>query len=167
MTAGDVYTIAGQADGQAGVSATGIPATQAFLNDPTGIAVDAAGDLYIADSGNNRIQEVPNENGVQWGQHMTTGYMYTIAGTPGGAPATPATRPASALLGSPVALALDAAGDIYIADSWNNRIQEIYASGGQNWGNSGWTAGDIYTVAGQRHRRPGRLRRRRRRRRPR
>ncbi len=150
MTAGDVYTIAGQADGQAGCQCDGLPATKAFLDHPTGIAADAAGDLYIADSGNNRIQEVPNENGVQWGQQMTAGDMYTVAGaqngtegyTGDGGPA------ASALLGNPVALALDKAGDIYIADTWNNRIQEIYASGGQNWGNTGWTAGDMYTVAG-------------------
>jgi RHS repeat-associated protein len=150
MTAGDVYTIAGQADGQAGCQCDGGPATAAFLDHPTGIAVDPAGDLFIADSGNNRIQEVPNVGGLQWGQSMTAGDMYTIAGNQYGTEGyTGDGGPASAaLLGNPVALALDTAGDIYIADTWNNRIQEMYASGGQNWGNTGWTAGDIYTVAG-------------------
>jgi hypothetical protein len=136
MTAGDVYTIAGQANGQAGCQCDGAPAIDAFLDHPTGVAVDANGDLYIADSGNNRIQEVPNENGTQWGQSMTAGDMYTIAGaqygtegyTGDGGPA------ASALLGNPVALALDKAGDIYIADTWNNRIQEAAAVSGTQWG---------------------------------
>jgi RHS repeat-associated protein len=150
MTAGDVYTIAGQADGQAGCSCDGIPSTQTYLNDPMGMTIDASGDLFIADTSNNRIQEVPNENGVQWGQNMTTGYMYTIAGNANGAAgysgdAGPA---GSALLDDPRGLVMDAAGDIFIADSWNSRIQEIYAAGGQNWGNGGWVAGDIYTVAG-------------------
>ena len=150
MTAGDVYTIAGQANGQAGCQCDGGPATGAFLDHPTGVAVDPAGDLFIADSGNNRIQEVPNVGGPQWGQTMAVGDMYTIAGDQHGAEGyTGDGGPAGqALLGNPVALALDKAGDIYIADTWNNRIQEMYASGGQNWGNTGWTAGDIYTVAG-------------------
>ena len=121
-----MYTVAGQADGQAGCQCDGGPATQAYLDDPWGITIDAAGDLYIADTGNNRIQEVPAAAGTQWGQSMTAGYMYTIAGaqygTEGysgdGGPA------ASALLGDPIALALDKAGDIYIADSWNSRVQE-------------------------------------------
>jgi len=150
MTAGDVYTIAGQADGQAGCQCDGKPATQAYLNDPMGMTIDANGDLYIADTSNNRIQEVPNENGTQWGQSMTDGYMYTIAGNQYGTAGYsgddgPA---ASALLDDPRGVVMDAAGDIFIADSWNSRIQEIYASGGQNWGNSGWVAGDIYTIAG-------------------
>jgi RHS repeat-associated protein len=150
MTAGDVYTIAGEADGQPGCTCDGAPAYYAYLDHPDGIAIDSAGDLYIADSGNNRIQEVPNSSGIQWGQNMSLGDMYTIAGNqyaesgysgddgPAG----------QALLGDPIALTMDPAGDIYIADSWNNRVQEIYAAGGENWGNSGWTAGDIYTIAG-------------------
>jgi RHS repeat-associated protein len=149
MTAGDIYTIAGQADGQAGCQCDGHPATQAYLNDPMGIVLDSAGDLYIADNGNNRIQEVPASGGMQWGQSMTAGYMYTVAGQQYGAAGDygdggPA---ASALLNHPDALAVDKAGDIYIVDSWNNRIQEVPVSSGLQWGQN-MTAGDIYTVAG-------------------
>ena len=85
MTAGDIYTIAGQANGQAGCQCDGHPATQAYLDDPMGIVLDSAGDLYIADTGNNRIQEVPASGGMQWGQNMTAGYMYTVAGQQYGA----------------------------------------------------------------------------------
>ena len=150
MTAGDVYTIAGQANGQSGCQCDGHLATQAYLSHPTGVAIDAAGDLYIADAGNNRIQEVPNSTGIQWGQSMTLGYIYTIAGNQYGTAgyAGNAGPASAALLDNPQGLVMDTAGDIYIADSWNNRIQEIYASGGQNWGNTGWVAGDIYTIAG-------------------
>ena len=53
---GDIITVAG--DGTAGYSGDGGPATDAELNDPSGVAVDAAGDLFIADGGNNVIREV-------------------------------------------------------------------------------------------------------------
>jgi hypothetical protein len=46
--------------------------------------VDSAGDIYIADSGNNRIQEIAKATGNQWGQSMTAGDIYTVAGSPGG-----------------------------------------------------------------------------------
>jgi RHS repeat-associated protein len=149
MTAGDIYTVAGQANGAPGCQCDGYPATQAYLNDPVGIVTDAAGDLYIADNGNNRIQEVPAASGTQYGQSMTAGYMYTIAGdqygtsgyTGDGGAAT------SALLNQPESLAVDKAGDVFIADAGNNRIQEIAAASGTQYGQS-MTADDIYTIAG-------------------
>jgi trimeric autotransporter adhesin len=149
MTAGDVYTIAGQADGQAGCQCDGRPATQGYLAHPTGITIDGSGDLYIADAGNNRIQEVPNSTGTQWGQSMTDGYIYTIAGNQYGTAGDSGDGGAagSALLDDPQGLALDSSGDIYIADTGNNRIQEIAAASGSQWGQS-MTAGDIYTVTG-------------------
>jgi trimeric autotransporter adhesin len=149
MTAGDVYTVAGSATGNAGTSGDGGSATSALLNHPAGVAVDAQGDLYIADSYNSRIQEVPAATGTWWGQSMTAGDIYTIAGNAAGnggdsgngGPAT------SALLNTPADVAVDPAGDVYIADTYNNRIQEVPAASGTHWGQS-MTAGDIYTVAG-------------------
>jgi RHS repeat-associated protein len=149
MTGGEVYTIAGHSNGQAGCACDGGPATGAYLNHPWGILVDPAGNLYIADSGNNRVQEVPAASGTQWGQPMTAGDMYTIAGQANGTGGTggdggPA---ASAQLNNPIALAMDGAGNIYIADSWNSRVQEIAKASGTQWGQA-MTAGDIYTVTG-------------------
>ena len=56
MTAGDIYTVAG--NGTGGFSGDGGPAVSAELNHPQGVAVDAAGDLLVADVGSNRIREV-------------------------------------------------------------------------------------------------------------
>ncbi|MGB0064807.1 MAG: RHS repeat-associated core domain-containing protein, partial [Terracidiphilus sp.] len=113
---GIVSTVAG--NGTAGYSGDGGQATSAKLNAPTGVAVDSAGNLYIADDSNNRIREV----------NATTGVISTIAGngTAGysgdGGPAT------SAEFNLPSGVVIDAAGNIYIADSGNNRIREVNAS---------------------------------------
>ena len=77
MTAGDIYTIAG--NGTAGFSGDGGPATSAELNSPQGVAADAAGNLLIAD-GSNRIRVVAASSGTFYGQAMTAGDIYTIAG---------------------------------------------------------------------------------------
>ena len=91
------------------------PATAAELNQPESVAVDASGDLFIADTGNYRIREV---NG-------STGVITTVAGngTYGyGDDNGPAT---AAELKDPSGLAVDAYGDLFIADTYNNRIREV------------------------------------------
>ena len=78
MTAGYLYTIAG---GTWGITGDGGPATAAELEYPESIAVDPSDDVYVADSANNRIQEIANANGSQWGQSMTADDIYTVAGS--------------------------------------------------------------------------------------
>ena len=115
---GIITTVAG--DGGAIFSGDGGPATSAELSFPYGVAVDAAGNLYIADNSNQRIREVS----------AATGFITTVAGkaTPGysgdGGAAT------SAELFSPYGVAVDGAGNLYIADVLNNRIREINAGSG-------------------------------------
>ncbi len=147
-TAGDMYTVAGSATGVSGSTGDGGAATSAKLQNPSGVTVDAAGDLYISDSANERVQEVPATTGTHWAQLMTAGDMYTIAGTAGSTGATGDDGPASAaLLDFPADVAIDSSGDLYIADSFNNRVQELAGGNGTQWGQA-MTAGDIYTVAG-------------------
>jgi RHS repeat-associated protein len=150
MTAGDMYTIAGSAAGTAGHSGDGGPAASALLLDPSDVTADAAGDVYIADSGNNRVQEIYVSGGARWGQSMTAGDIYTIAGQVGGTAGTSGNGgpAASASLNAPTAVAVDSSGNLYLADSGNNRIQEIAAASGTQWSQQ-MTAGDVYTVAGQ------------------
>jgi hypothetical protein len=145
MTAGNIYTIAGT--GVGGFSGDGGPATSAELDYPEGVGVDAAGNLLLADSFNSRVRVVAATSGMFYGQAMTAGHIYTIAGngTAGfsgdGAPAT------SAELYYPSAVAVDSHGNVLIADLRNDRIRVVAATSGMFYGQS-MTAGNIYTVAG-------------------
>jgi NHL repeat-containing protein len=145
MTAGDIYTVAG--DGKAGFSGDGGPATSAELQNPFGVAVDISGNLVIADMKNCRVRVVAASTGTFYGQAMTAGDIYTVAGngkhgfTGDGGPAT------RARLKAPEGVAVDAAGNLVITDSGNNRLRVVAASTGTFYGQA-MTAGDIYTIAG-------------------
>jgi secreted PhoX family phosphatase len=71
MTVGHLYTVAG--DGTRGFAGDGGPATGAELNLPDGIAIDAAGNLVVADGQNNRVRVVAEQTGTFYGQAMTAG----------------------------------------------------------------------------------------------
>ena len=115
-SSGTIATIAGT--GEQGSSGDGGPAFAAQLNLPAGVAVDGAGNLYIADRGNHRIRRID-----------ASGTITTIAGTGergfsgDGGPAV------AAQLNFPVGVAVDGAGNLYIADEWNNRIRRVDLSG--------------------------------------
>jgi len=109
--AGIVTTVAGT--GEQGFAGDGGPPTSALLDSPAGVAVDAAGTIYIADTHNQRIRKVSN------------GTISTIAGT-GTAGFSGDNGPAGAAqLSNPTALAVDATGNLYIADTDNHRIRKI------------------------------------------
>jgi NHL repeat len=123
MTAGDIYTVAG--NGAFGFSGDGGPATSAAMAAPRGAAIDTAGNLVIADTANSRIRVVAASAGTFYGQAMTAGDIYTVAGTgqPGfGGDGGAAT---AAQLAAPGAVAVGPAGDILVADPGNNRIRQV------------------------------------------
>jgi RHS repeat-associated protein len=144
---GTMSTVAGT--GSLGLGADAKAATSSALDDPAAVAVDSAGDVYIADSGNNRIQEVFASGGQEWGQSMTAGDIYTVAGSSSGASgrSTNGTAGGSSKLNNPQGITIDGSGDMYIADTGNNRVAEIPKSAGTNW-NISMTGGDVYDVAG-------------------
>jgi uncharacterized protein (TIGR03437 family) len=120
-TNGIVTTVAGSGLGASGFSGDGGPATAALLNNPTGVAVDASGNLFIADCYNERIRKVSG-----------SGIITTVAGTVSvglsvfsgdGGPAI------SATMYYPYSVAVDALGNLFIADTQNNRIRKVSANG--------------------------------------
>ena len=144
MTAGDIYTVAG--DGSAGDTGDGGPATGASLDGPAGVAVDAAGNLVVANSGDGVIRVVAENTGKFYGQAMTTGNIYRVAGGGSGAlgDGGPATQ---AVLVDPGQVALDATGNLVVADAGDSRIRVVAVRHGTFYGQP-MLAGDIYTVAG-------------------
>lgn len=114
---GLINSVAGT--GIAGFGADGGPAGEASLNSPQGLAVDAAGSLYIADTNNHRIRKID-----------ANGEIHTYAGT-GIAGYSGDNQPAtSALLSFPLGLAFDQQGNLYIADTGNHRVRKISAATG-------------------------------------
>ncbi len=146
MTKGDIYTVAG--DGKRGSApSSGIPATQAELRNPDSVAVDRAGDLLLTEGGGSDVvQMVPARSGTFYGVPMTAGDIYTVAGD--GLPRYSGDAgPAIDAGMSPLGIAVDAAGNLLIADSGNSRIRVVAATIGTFYGKA-MTAGDIYTIAG-------------------
>jgi hypothetical protein len=134
-------------NGTAGFSGDSGPATAAELRAPAAVVADAAGNLVIADTGNNRIRAVAASSGTFYHQAMTAGDIYTVAGngTYGfagdGGPAT------SAELGNPQGITLDSAGNLVITDTGNERVRLVATASGTYYGQA-VTGGDIVTVAG-------------------
>jgi sugar lactone lactonase YvrE len=118
-TGGLIYTIAGT--GISGAGTSGGAATTAALAEPEGIAVDAAKNVvYIADTDNEVVRQVD----------LSTGDNTIIAGTLGQGGSSDTGTPTAAKLNSPMGLALDSKGDLFIADTFNDRILEL-SPGGQ------------------------------------
>jgi hypothetical protein len=134
MTAGDgdIYTVAGSASGDYGSTGDGGLASSSLLCYPGGVSVDAAGALYIDDEYNNRIQEVANGTGTQWGTSMTAGDVYTVAGSASGSSGSSGDGglATSALLDAPHGAAVATSGALYIADSANNVVPAVPPGGG-------------------------------------
>src|SRR6266516_4130785 len=145
MTAGDIYTVAG--NGRFEFSGDGGPATAAGLRDPQGVTVDPSGNLVIADSFDNRVRVVAATPGTFYGVAMTTGDIYTVAGNGTAAFAGDGGPATAAELFFPNASTVDGAGNLVIADYYNNRVRVIAATSGSFYGQA-MTAGHIYTVAG-------------------
>jgi sugar lactone lactonase YvrE len=119
----------------------GGPATGGYLSGPYGVAVDSAGNVYIADTFNNRVRKV-----------STGKIITTIAGTGYAGSSGDSGLAASAAVNNPQGVAVDSAGNIYIADTYNSRVRQI-------------STGGIITTGGghgnprlQRRQRPGRKR---------
>jgi trimeric autotransporter adhesin len=113
---GIISTVAG--NGASGFSGDGGLATAAKLNKPLGVAVDSAGNLYIADTGNNHIRKVTPE-----------GIIITVAGNGASGFSGDGGLATAAKLNKPLGVAVDSAGNLYIADTGNNLIRKVTPAG--------------------------------------
>jgi sugar lactone lactonase YvrE len=108
MTLGTIDTVVGDGNGD------GLPAEVAKI-DPSGMAFDSQGNLYITDADYNRVRRVD----------AVTQVITTIAGTGQSSFSGDGGLAVNATLSHPQGIAVDTAGNLYVADSWNNRIRRI------------------------------------------
>lgn len=113
---GIISTVAG--NGTSGFSGDGGPATSAMLNLPVSVMVDPAGDLFISSNSDSRVRKV-----------STGGIITTVAGTGTGGFSGDGGAATSANLNGPWGMAVDATGDLFIADEGNFRVREVNTSG--------------------------------------
>ncbi len=104
--------------GTSGFGGDGGPATSAGLSGPFGVAVDGSGDVFIADSGNNRVREV-----------SPTGVITTVAGDGTAGDSGDGGQATAAALNFPVGVAVDGSGNLYIVDGLNNVIRKVTPAG--------------------------------------
>ena len=117
--------------GTSGYAGAGGPAAQAQLSTPNGIGHDAAGNMYIAEAGNNRIRKVD----------AVTGIITTVVDTSGAPGYSGDNGPAiSAAIHSPIGIFVDGPGNIYFCDSYNHCVRKVSAA-----------TGIITTIAGRGH----------------
>ena len=121
---GEIETIAGT--GKAGFANDGSNANMAELNGPTALAFDSIGNLYIADTGNQRIRLLDIK-----------GYLHTIAGNGRRGYEGEGARAKNTALNNPAGVAINSKGQVFIADTGNNRIRMI-----------DFITGKLITVAG-------------------
>jgi hypothetical protein len=130
----NVYTVAGT--GVAG-QIDQVQAAGGWLVQPKGLAVDSSGNVYIADTGDNRIRKYI----------AATGEISTIVGTGAAAATGDGASALAAKLNAPEGVAVDTAGNVYIADTGNNKIR-VYSPNGCTCLGVTIAAGNIDTVAG-------------------
>ncbi len=145
MTAGNIYTVAGT--GTAAFAGDGGPAAAAELFFPNATTVDGSGNLVIADFYNNRIRVIAAASGTFYGQAMTAGNIYTVAGTGTSGYSGDGGPAVAANVGFPSAVAVDRSGNLVISLPYAERVRVVAVKSGKFYDQE-MTAGDIYTVAG-------------------
>jgi NHL repeat len=141
-----VVTVAG--NGTAGFNGDGPNAAARQLDEPTGVTVNAAGDVFIADTANCRVRVVPAATTTLFGRTVSAGGLFTVAGTGVCGSSGQGGPVGTAQLWDPVAVALTTAGDLLVADSGDQSVLLAPSGGGGTFYGSAIGAGDIGVVVG-------------------
>lgn len=151
---GKMYLIAGTGSGPANTTdpaGDGGPATSALLKQPRSVATDAAGNIYISDTGDNRIREVLNPASGLPG----AGNIQTIAGTGVSSSTGDGGLATAATISNPQGVLVDSSGNVYIAEASHVRAVCVTCTAGtglynllNNLGVASPTNGNLYTIAG-------------------
>jgi hypothetical protein len=149
MTAGDLYTVAGT--GVCGSAGQGGPVAAAQLWNPAAVAVDGAGDLLVADDGDQSVLLAPARSGTYYGSAVGAGDIGVVVGGTGGyqpylADGLPAVGE-TAELNDPRGIALGPTGALFVTDCLMQVIRVVPSTTGTLFGRA-MTAGDLYSVAG-------------------
>jgi DNA-binding beta-propeller fold protein YncE len=146
IAAGRLVDVAGT--GTPGFSGDGGPAAVSTVDDPTGVATDGAGDVFVGDTANGRVRMVAASDGTHFGVAMQEGHIYTVAGNGLSGSSGDGGPARQAELWDPGALAVDSSGDLFIADQGNRTIRVLTTRAGTFFGVS-LGADDVGTVAGE------------------
>jgi hypothetical protein len=148
MVQGHLYTVAGS--GTCGSAGDGGPARQAQVWDPGALAVDAGGDVLVADQGNRTVRELAAHDGTFFGVAIAAGHLGTVAGEGSYGPYLQdglSAQGETAEVNFPTGIAVDAAGDLYIADGAMHAIRFVPAVI-TTWRGKVATAGSMELAAG-------------------
>ena len=140
-----VVTVAGT--GRAGFNGDGLAGTTSALDEPTGVAVDGSGDLVIADTANCRVRVLAARSATLFGRPMAAGHLSTVAGTGVCGSAGQGGPVAAAQLWNPVAVAVDSAGNLFVADDGDQSVLLAPVRAGTYYGTT-VGAGDMGVVVG-------------------
>lgn len=116
---GIIHLVAGSALGKGGSSGDNGPALSALLNRPAATAYDSAGNLYVADQGNNKIRMIS----------FTSGNITTVVGNGAALSSGDGSSATLASINSPSGVAIDGSGNLYVAESLGHRIRKVTPNG--------------------------------------
>jgi hypothetical protein len=148
MTKNHIYTVAGQlgdSNGGHGFTGGGGVATAATLDGPEAVTIDRAGDILIADTGDNEVQVVAAKTGQHFGVAMTVGHIYTVAGDGTAGTTVNGTKAITGELDQPDGLTVTPLG-VAVANDGSSQIAVLATSTGHEYGVSMPTTRDLYVV---------------------
>jgi sugar lactone lactonase YvrE len=156
VSTGIINTIAGEPNIGCGYLSDGVPATSTYLYEPTGVAIDTNGNLFIADWENERIRMVSCATVTSTGgacspnAGQTAGDIYTVAGTGTPVFSGDGGLATSSNLYLPYGVAVDTQGNLYIGDEYDHLVRRVACGTGISGctAPSGETSGHMYTIAG-------------------